>query len=614
MTKEIRKNYGDNVEIRTAEVRAAGDDMVLEGYASIFGVPYDIGFREVVDIGAFDNVLENDVRFLLNHDGAPLARTTNKTLDISVDDTGLHYRAKLADTTAGRDLYEMVKRGDITQSSFAFTIAKETRDDQNVRHIVEIGSLLDVSAVSFPASSTTSVFARFAEVEKTTPPMPNFEEKKNTMERRHMTVSDLKAERGQLVDEFNALTSGLENEQRTAHESEKEQLEKLDSDILRIDETLEIRAKQAKHSAQVSKMAHVGTTSHSEARDIAKTSNRFSLSRAIGQVANGRPLMGAELEWSMESHRESRAAGINSQGQIGIPSWALETRGATDDFQATDGASDAGAPGFVPTLVPGSIDALRAPSAIQQLGINVINATGNLQMPRVGTKAGAVVATEVADTTLSGMIIDEVNLTPTRYTTKTIFSKQLMIQGGSAVDSLISRELNEAINYAIDNAVLNTLVHATALTDIAGSTTSGMYNSSAVAMSSAVIFDLESQLIAADADMTNVRFAAGARGFSEIRGLSATGTGGSALYDDGRLAGYFILPSGRVLETSLKDTIYMANWGQAIAAAAFGGLDFLVDPYSKADQAQIVVNVNKFFDADLRQPGAIATSILAVTA
>ena len=145
-TDELRSQYGENVELRTAEVRAAGDDaLVVEGYASNFEVEYDLGyFKETVARGAFDGVMEDDVRFLLNHTGAPLARTTNGTLELSVDEQGLKYRAALADTQDGRDLYKLIKRGDISQSSFAFTIeADEWSEDRSTRTITKVGRLLD---------------------------------------------------------------------------------------------------------------------------------------------------------------------------------------------------------------------------------------------------------------------------------------------------------------------------------------------------------------------------------------------------------------------------------------------------------------------------------------
>ena len=139
----LRGKYSDDVEVRTMEVRAQGDadDLRVEGYAAVFNQETNLGFfREQIARGAFEDVMSDDVRLLLNHDGAPLARTTNQTLTLSVDEEGLRYEAILSDTTQGRDLYKMIQRGDITQSSFAFTIKGEEWDKEtNTRTITKVG-------------------------------------------------------------------------------------------------------------------------------------------------------------------------------------------------------------------------------------------------------------------------------------------------------------------------------------------------------------------------------------------------------------------------------------------------------------------------------------------
>jgi HK97 family phage prohead protease len=160
---QIRKEAAERsgVKYRTSEVRAASKPMVLEGYAALYNEPTDLGaFREMIAPGAFAEVLEDDVRLLLNHDGAPLARTKNGTLELSDDDKGLLYRAELIDTQAGRDLYAMVQRGDITQSSFGFTIERQEIQEDGLRVITKVGRLLDVSPVTYPAYEATEVYAR----------------------------------------------------------------------------------------------------------------------------------------------------------------------------------------------------------------------------------------------------------------------------------------------------------------------------------------------------------------------------------------------------------------------------------------------------------------------
>ena len=162
--KEIRAAYGDNVELRVMEVRAAEGERRIEGYAATFNDVTDLGyFREQIAVGAFDGHLADDVRLLINHTGVPLARTTNGTLRLSVDETGLRYEAQLADTQEGRDLYTLIKRGDISQSSFAFSIEEEAWDNKaNLRTVNKVGRLYDVSPVTYPAYATTTVAARNA--------------------------------------------------------------------------------------------------------------------------------------------------------------------------------------------------------------------------------------------------------------------------------------------------------------------------------------------------------------------------------------------------------------------------------------------------------------------
>lgn len=159
--RKQQKATNNGVQYRQAEMRANEDNLIIEGYAAVFDSVTDLGpFQERIAQGAFSDVMDDDVRLLINHDGVPLARTSNNTLELSQDETGLYYRAQLSDTQAGRDLYEMIKRGDINQSSFAFMIDKESNDADGVRVIEKVSKLIDVSPVTYPAYQAASVFAR----------------------------------------------------------------------------------------------------------------------------------------------------------------------------------------------------------------------------------------------------------------------------------------------------------------------------------------------------------------------------------------------------------------------------------------------------------------------
>ncbi len=135
------------------------DGYTIKGYAAKFNDTTNLGnFSERIARGAFAEALDHDVRFLINHDGLTLARTTNGTLQLREDSTGLHYTAQLNNTTASRDLFEAIKRGDVSQSSFAFTIDRQSwSEDNSTRTVEKVGTLLDVSAVVFPAYKNSSV-------------------------------------------------------------------------------------------------------------------------------------------------------------------------------------------------------------------------------------------------------------------------------------------------------------------------------------------------------------------------------------------------------------------------------------------------------------------------
>ncbi|OOH89531.1 peptidase [Pasteurellaceae bacterium 15-036681] len=146
------------------------------GYGSVFNSKSEImwGFREIIMPGAFDDVLDDDVRGLFNHDpNFILGRSKAGTLSLSVDERGLKYDIIAPDNQTIRDLVlAPLQRGDITQSSFAFQIARngddwfENEDGIVIREIHKISRLYDVSPVTYPAYQEASSTARSFEAWK----------------------------------------------------------------------------------------------------------------------------------------------------------------------------------------------------------------------------------------------------------------------------------------------------------------------------------------------------------------------------------------------------------------------------------------------------------------
>jgi len=152
----------------TTELRVDNTSMApaIVGYAALFNsLSEDLGgFKEIIEVNAFSNVLENDVRALINHDeNLILGRNKANTLQLNQDEKGLQIRINPPDTSYANDLLVSIQRGDVSQMSFGFIVGKEgwkQVGQETVRTIKTIDRLLDVSVVTFPAYPETSVALR----------------------------------------------------------------------------------------------------------------------------------------------------------------------------------------------------------------------------------------------------------------------------------------------------------------------------------------------------------------------------------------------------------------------------------------------------------------------
>ncbi len=159
------REYRSFAEFRLAEEGADGS--WVEGYAAVFESPtvlysFDgVDFKETIERGAFDSADLRDVILNYNHAGKVVARTRNKTLQLTVDDRGLLVRARLDGTEEGRKLYEEIRGGYLDKMSFAFSIEDAEFDrETRTRSIKKVQRLYDVSVVSLPAYEDTSISAR----------------------------------------------------------------------------------------------------------------------------------------------------------------------------------------------------------------------------------------------------------------------------------------------------------------------------------------------------------------------------------------------------------------------------------------------------------------------
>lgn len=169
MPEFLRRNYA--FEIRADQNEENGT--FITGRPIVYESKTDLGyFDEIIDRGALDKADLRDVRFLVNHDTSkiPLARSRNNnknsTMQLAVDDDGMGIRVNLdvENNSEARALYSAVKRGDISGMSFMFGIDGEEWEsldsDHPTRHITSISTVIEVSAVTFPAYESTEISAR----------------------------------------------------------------------------------------------------------------------------------------------------------------------------------------------------------------------------------------------------------------------------------------------------------------------------------------------------------------------------------------------------------------------------------------------------------------------
>ena len=585
----------------TIEVREAdSDDMVLEGYAAVFNSETDLGhFREVIKPGAFDDVMTNDVRALINHDpNLILGRTENGTLELSTDERGLKYRVKLGNQQYAKDFYESVKRGDISQSSFAFTIKDQSwNEERTVRSVDKVRQLLDVSPVTYPAYAAATVQARDQQPE---PNEANAVAEADTdtttneqQIQKPMNLNEMKATRGKHADRFEELVNVAETENRDWTNNEQEEADLCKREVERLDGKI---ARRQAHEDMIARQAQMGGASVSEAKEVNKINRSFSLSRAVQAASFGKALEGAEAEWQQEAAKEYQMRGLQMSGQIGIPASALFRAGAADDFQAGSGDGS----GFVATTVPGVIDALRTPTMAERVGVTTINnATGNLKFPRVSAKAAGTEETEVSADAASGLELDEVTLSPIRVAANTKYSKQLILQGGQQVDAMISRELAAGINEQIDKAVFAKVA------SFAGT----IVDKADAAITAADLFAMQKAVLAAGGDLSRCSYILSPEAMVKLKSATAVASV-RALINDNSLDGYPTYYTPQLTDYDAGGdglgSIAFGDFSLGLVMAFFGGIDLLVDPYSNAGTAQIALHVNKFYDVEMRQADAVA--------
>ena len=655
-SEELRKQYGENVELRTSEVRAAGDDsLVIEGYAANFEQVTDLGyFKEQIARGAFDEVMEDDVRLLLNHDGAPMARTKNGTLELSVDESGLKYRAALADTQDGRDLYKLIKRGDISQSSFAFTIQdQEWNESRTMRTVTKMARLLDVSPVTYPAYPTTTVAARnMAEVKPE--PVEEIETKSEVRNEKKevltfVTMADNPAKIlktmnfrnsndaaryiSQLEAKLGNITDLAETEERALTSEELEETQDIHT---KLESAEQQRDSLSKNEARLKRLAVSADAVVRSDKEVIKATANFDLGKALREAAQG-GVTGLEKEIAQEARNEASALGLGLRGDFAIPQSMLnEARNVYGVNAGAAGVNDAVT--TVATEVTALVGALRSNSLLTATGATQLNGfVGDIKMPSLPTDAAEEPAEAAAITGNTGAMGQQ-TLSPQRIAQQMIVTKEAINQTNGNMAEVIATDFGRSIANVQDKIALNAIHGVGGAAALAGQT-GEMVKRAMSGTNDIPIIDADDvralwSTITANGAENNTQFVAHPSDFAFLMGLSNV-SNVSALVENGLMFGYNVLSSGSVpsIDATLVNANQFLSDGTAVAFGAngdalrflyygdwsdmfyanWGGLDVTVDPFSGISAGTVKIVVDTFFDAKVRRSGSLGSMVFAQT-
>ena len=636
------RNTAEQMEkrTRTMEVRAAGP-MVLEGYAAVFEEETDLGaFREVIARGAFDDVLNDDVRLLIDHNPPPLARTTNGTLQLSVDEKGLKYRAELVDTQAARDLYAMVKRGDINQSSFAFTIEEQEFDqERELRTVTKVRQLFDVSPVTYPAYEATEVVAR--KKKETEPEVKEVPAPKKPVTLRGKDIHMNFKNSTDAQQHIHSLEQKLESIQSIANGEERaltaEELEETQDIHAKLEAAEEQRNALAKNEARIKRMAATGAASTSEQKELKKVGDDFNLLRALNAAAHGRALDGAEAEMMQEAQKEASSMGLALRGNVALPQSYLQMRNTYGNDSGQAGVDDAVT--TTGTVAAAVREALRPQSVIQNVGATQLTGfVGDIKLPTLPNDSASTPA-EGADATAFTAAMNSVTLTPQRYAAEITVTKEALNQATGNMQQVIARDFGVAIGNQIDRVAFKTMM------DQGGTLTGGTLALGATAGDSRA--QSEATIVLATESGTNdipVASAADvARLWGDITGngvaggtfvmhpttasvlfnTNTTGAGGAPVMANGQIYGHNVVTAGTFprLDIDAAKADQFLNGGGDVAFgdvalcgailygdfsnvfwATWGGLSLTVDPFSGVSAGTVKIVADQFFDVKLRTP------------
>lgn len=428
---------------------------------------------------------------------------------------------------------------------------------------------------------------------------------------------ELKQLRAGKMDELTAISttaSGamLTEEQRSKAVSLKSEIENLDTDI---------QLAENAEAEELRKAEAIRRSRPAQKTPETQVTERYSFMRAVRMAASGKQLDGVEAEMAQEAEKEFRASGITPTGNLFIPS--MLTKRGMERRDMTAGTTTAG--GYtVPTMTEAVIPFLDPRLAVINAGATLMTGlTGNIDFSRNDAAATAVWEGENDANAETSPTFDRIQMSPNRLGAYTEISKQLMAQSSIDVENFIRERLNNAINNALDYALINGDGSTQLITGILN--TSGI-GSVAIGTNGGVptwshIVGLETEVAIDNADFGSIAYLTtpGIRG--KLKTTEKASNTAQFVWNDGvapvsgprvdSLNGYRAFVSTQVPSNLTKGTgsnlhaVIFGNFAEMMIGQ-WAGLDVVVDPYTSSKNALVTLVVNSWWDAALRHAASFS--------
>lgn len=574
-------------------------ERIVSGYAIRF-------MEESVDLGGFierihpeaisiDQIRNSDIFALFNHeDDLVLGRTGAGTLKLDLREDGLYYEINVPNTVAGNELLEHIKRREMYGTSFAFSLPSDGSgevwskgEDGNIyRDITNIEILYEISPVFSPAYPTTTISARS---------LDKLNELKNMKENIELREDEVKDPEKEKQEEQKSENCNDKKEERVEDDPKEEMQEdkedmKEDKEDMKDEETKsedepkdDNKDKQDMDEKDPDEKRNTKTLNKSRFNKMEK---RFSLLKAIREVANNQQLDAASQAVINAGAEEMRKAGQPFGGQIQLPT---ELRDNPVHYTVeADGAH------VVVTDYLNILEPLKAKNVLVNAGANYLTGlVGNIQIPSM-TAENVYWEGEITDTKNGAGAFDHINMAPRRLSAYIDISKQFLAQDSLGAENLIRTQLVEAINDKLEATILS---NAAANGTVPAGIFNGITPTDITDYASVCDFEAkldENNFVGDFKYVINPKAKAYLR--SAIKGTNATG---------------MIMENDAIDGTAAETTTHMAtdniaygDWSN-LYIGQWGGIDLTVDNYTQATKGCVRLVINAFFDYKVVRNGAI---------